>query len=125
MNEPHKHAEVIKAWADGAKVEFRSLPDSTTWITADQKTFRWMEEIEVRIKPEKPTWYYMRDNHTFRKLEGTPWDMIEQIMEELEAGYTSGSLLTKQLQGVDVHCNYKDQAGFLLKALKILKEHVK
>ena len=30
MNKPHKHAELIKAWADGAEVEY--LPsESTKW----------------------------------------------------------------------------------------------
>ena len=24
MNKPHKHAEVIKAWADGAVIEYKS-----------------------------------------------------------------------------------------------------
>lgn len=28
MNTPHKWAEVIKAWADGAAVEFRSIDAS-------------------------------------------------------------------------------------------------
>lgn len=44
---PHKHAELIKAWADGAGIECR---DSGVWYHA--KDPRWQEDIEYRIKPQ-------------------------------------------------------------------------
>lgn len=53
---PHKHAAVIKAWADGASVQVR-VPDSGRY--SDQwedipkhKIPRWEEGLEYRIKPE-------------------------------------------------------------------------
>jgi hypothetical protein len=53
---PHKHAELIKAWADGAEIEQRnlSIEDAAEWHEFD--TF-WGDETsdlkwEYRIKPE-------------------------------------------------------------------------
>jgi hypothetical protein len=44
---PHKHAELIKAWADGAEIECR---DCRVWYHA--KDPRWQEDMEYRIKSE-------------------------------------------------------------------------
>ena len=46
---PHKHAELIKAWADGAAIQ--------TWVESagrweDNINPMWLEEVEYRIKPE-------------------------------------------------------------------------
>jgi hypothetical protein len=45
---PHKHAELIKAWADGAEIEARQ-GDSTTWVTVESPT--WSVHGTYRIKP--------------------------------------------------------------------------
>lgn len=51
MNKPHKHAEVIKAWADGAEIEYR---DPTLlhpfWVPTLSPC--WIPEFEYRVKPE-------------------------------------------------------------------------
>jgi len=44
---PHKHAELIKAWADGAEIECR---DCRVWYHT--KDPRWQEDMEYRIKRE-------------------------------------------------------------------------
>ena len=44
---PHKHAEVIKAWADGAEIEIRM---EERWYTAHSPT--WDISGIYRIKPE-------------------------------------------------------------------------
>lgn len=44
---PHKHAEVIKAWADGAKIEVKS---DETWSLVTRP--QWLEHYEYRIKAE-------------------------------------------------------------------------
>ena len=64
MKKPHKHAELIKAWADGAEIEYRDrcsniqvnawspLPPQGDWD--DHPDF------EYRIKPEpKPDFEYV------------------------------------------------------------------
>lgn len=56
MKTPHKHAEVIKAWADGAQVEYRSHLPSGEWIETQSPD--WLEDYEYRIKPEpRKGWY--------------------------------------------------------------------
>ena len=47
MKTPHKHAELIKAWAEGAEIE---TIDCNVWGTCN--TPRWFPECEYRIKPE-------------------------------------------------------------------------
>jgi hypothetical protein len=50
---PHVHAEVIKAWADGAQIEYR--PDGQQHWTLCGRAFKpsWAEEYEYRVKPER------------------------------------------------------------------------
>ena len=49
MKTPHKHAELIKAWADGALIECLVQP-SNTWELRVQPT--WSIDATYRIKPE-------------------------------------------------------------------------
>lgn len=55
MTTPHKHAEIIKAWADGVPVQFRSKGD-TEWIDLDPRSSMvgWYYDYEYRIKPADP-----------------------------------------------------------------------
>jgi len=46
---PHKHAELIKAWADGAEIEY--LTERKEWVEK-HKYFPWWETSEYRIKPQ-------------------------------------------------------------------------
>jgi hypothetical protein len=54
MGTPHKHAALIKAWADGAEIEVR-YPSCrggwTNWKGSTNPT--WNPELEYRIKPHK------------------------------------------------------------------------
>jgi hypothetical protein len=45
---PHKHAELIKAWADGAEIEYRE--NDSPWFSAPRPV--WNDWQEYRIKPE-------------------------------------------------------------------------
>ncbi len=47
MKKPHVHAELIKAWADGAEIE---IYDDGTWKKA--WNLNWYEACVYRIKPE-------------------------------------------------------------------------
>lgn len=47
----HKHAEVIKAWADGAEIQAYINPDYG-WQTVLMPT--WAPDIQFRIKPKEP-----------------------------------------------------------------------
>lgn len=48
MKTPHKHCELIKAWADGAEIEFHI--GENEWDLVGQPS--WRVEQEYRIKPE-------------------------------------------------------------------------
>lgn len=57
MKQPHKHAELIKAWADGAEIE---MWDGEFWWPRESPY--WNEAIVYRIKPEpKPDVVNMYD----------------------------------------------------------------
>lgn len=47
---PHKHAELIKQWADGAQIEFHA-PDQIMWRDCPNPV--WFENYYYRIKPEE------------------------------------------------------------------------
>jgi hypothetical protein len=47
---PHKHAELIKAWADGATIQVKYTDDPQYWIDKDNPA--WHPNDQYRIKPE-------------------------------------------------------------------------
>lgn len=49
MGKPHKHADLIKAWADGAEIEARG--DGYGGWNVVNNPF-WFDYMEYRIKPE-------------------------------------------------------------------------
>ena len=49
---PHKHAELIKAWADGASIE-KLTKDG--WLNCEPNYILWSLDVEYRIKPEPVT----------------------------------------------------------------------
>lgn len=49
-NKPHKHAGLIKAWADGAEIQYFS-PVYREWCEARPHPI-WEENVEYRIKPK-------------------------------------------------------------------------
>lgn len=53
-NEPHPHAELIKAWADGAKIQWFDDYDSK-WKDTVDNTPMWDDKIQYRIKTEEST----------------------------------------------------------------------
>jgi hypothetical protein len=57
---PHKHAELIKAWADGAEIEYRFFDDGE-WNIAN--TPSWKEGTQYRIKPEPDQISYLLLNY--------------------------------------------------------------
>jgi hypothetical protein len=56
MNIPHKHAEVIKAWADGATIQCKQREGALKgqWIDL-LRTPTWAVDCEYRVKPEVTT----------------------------------------------------------------------
>lgn len=73
---PHKHAEVIKAWADGAEIQIY-CEDAGEWedTITDRIGFQWYENMKYRVKPEpKPdvVEYYYSEHDIFSKIAQAP-----------------------------------------------------
>jgi hypothetical protein len=51
MKTPHKHAEIIKAWADGHQIQFRPNGQEE-WMDVGDYSPEWSLNTEYRIKPE-------------------------------------------------------------------------
>jgi hypothetical protein len=51
MTKPNKHAELIKAWADGAEIEVK-YPNAVSWTLVQYP--KWTESLEYRVKPVRP-----------------------------------------------------------------------
>ena len=49
MGIPHKHRDVIIAWANGAQIQFL---DGDEWIDCHDHAPRWHEEMRYRVKPK-------------------------------------------------------------------------
>jgi hypothetical protein len=49
---PHKHAELIKAWADGSPIQYRAVPNHGDWKDAPEHLI-WDWSAEYRIKPKE------------------------------------------------------------------------
>ena len=50
-NVPHVHAELIKAWADGANIEYFSTANQWEPMFSNMG---WYDFIDYRLKPTKP-----------------------------------------------------------------------
>jgi ribosomal protein S19E (S16A) len=61
----------------------------------------------------QPDWYYMRDNHTFRKLSGDKDEVVQSILEEFYGGYSHGSVFSKSVgyENIKIHAQGKMQIG--------------
>ena len=70
-NPPHKHAELIKAWADGAEIECKQTSSSENWSYIHNPDFR---SNEYRIKPTKSD-----KDVQIEKLEQQARDLADEI----------------------------------------------
>lgn len=71
----HKHAELIKAWADGAKIQSRWIPtiDVPEPMWVDDETPRWewkTREFRIKVEPKTPItrwlWVYKNTSNLWR-----------------------------------------------------------
>lgn len=71
-NPPHKHAELIKAWADGAEIENENSKGE--WVPALTPT--WNLSWTYRIKPQKST-----KDIKLEELEAKALELAKEIKE--------------------------------------------
>ena len=60
----HKHADLIHAWADGAEIQYRPVPEYGEWKDAPRHLI-WDNLAEYRIKPEPKPNYVLYINFHF------------------------------------------------------------
>lgn len=76
MNKPQKHAAVIKAWADGAEIEYKRQDGS--WDDSHYPS--WSDRTEFRVKPTKVTrWLWVYKNTS------SPWRISTRYLTDDEA----------------------------------------
>ena len=58
MNKPHKHAEFIKAKADGATIQFqyKGSDSDSIWHDMVEDDWQFQDNLQFRIKPPAPKW---------------------------------------------------------------------
>lgn len=106
MNKPHKHAELIKAWANGAEIESRYDSDSK-WTTCDPPY--WYVDKEYRIKPQPVVQKmymhydniekYLRENRLFsNSIPQVPYDHNLSMSKHLEFTFTDGKLTNVEMK---------------------------
>jgi len=63
---PHKWAKEIKAWANGAEIEWRLIDKQTTWASCNNQPSWGNDNIEFRIKPQpkEPQYLYVYQSNS-------------------------------------------------------------
>lgn len=87
---------------------YRSVMATPTPISSDKVSEIGQEAI-----------YYMRDNHTFKKLSKVVSVAMGELEYELESGASSGMLCSKRPGFVNIHAR-EDKANFLIECKRVL-----
>lgn len=80
----HKHAELIKAWADGAEIQYKLCGKWNDTLKPE-----WFEEYEYRIKPpEVAQWrkdmaQALKDGKVVEHLDVNGWGISSITLEEM------------------------------------------
>lgn len=94
----HKHADTIKAWADGAIIEYFDKFDKR-WKDCANNQPLWYESVEYRVKVEekKPVvrWMWSMKLTAFRGCDDTNWHCLPNFYteEEINKKYPSAELV--------------------------------
>ena len=87
MSKQHKWHKEIKAWADGAEIQFK-YEDEYEWV--DEDIPDWSDvELEFRIKPQPKEpqylYVYLDDDYEFSPIPLTnKWEYIGKIKLEVK-----------------------------------------
>lgn len=83
MGTPHKHAELIKAWADGAEIQF--LNAAGDWVSTNGNP-GWFNCYQYRVKPEpkKIQIRFFEDTLGFVRCWTNTW---KRSWEQIEKNY--------------------------------------
>lgn len=89
---PHKHAEVIKAWADGAEIQSKDA--SGNW--RDRVYPEWSISLEYRVKPKEPIVRYACASYIDYDAYSTEGSLHN--LEETKTHWTKNSNCTDNIK---------------------------
>lgn len=96
MSTPHKHCDIIKAWADGKKIQF-SVSGKGGWRDIKSNaTPEFDRDLFYRVKPEFPIQNF--DVPFFVGSLKNYWDVYPH--QEWYEKYTTDTVLTHALYGI-------------------------
>ena len=88
---PHKHADIIKAWADGAEIQWRES-DS---IWRDIKFPEWRKSAEYRVKPEPAV--VSLNYRAYPSVSGDDFFIVREDNSNLRLTFTDGVLTSAEV----------------------------
>ncbi len=105
-NKTHKHAELIKAWADGEQIQLW-INHTNQW--EDVKSPMWCEDRQYRIKPQpvvqKMYMHYddveraiSKGNYNYMDVPQKMFNRVEAMSNHLEFTFTDGKLTKVEMK---------------------------
>ena len=83
----HKHADLIHAWADGAQIQYRPVPEYGEWKD-EPRHLIWDNLAEYRIKPEQDGSLI---NEGTKTMQGKPVGKFAKFTDGIWREVTDGS----------------------------------
>ncbi|MNH20493.1 hypothetical protein D3C79_802680 [compost metagenome] len=101
------------------KAAMDALSGAVEAAVAEGRSYRpWRYQAEDLLGLHQRPIHYMRDNHTFKLLSDDLETAIEEIVAELDAGFTSGMLCSKRPGFVNINTNYRQPREEFLSACR-------
>ena len=97
----HKHADLIHAWADGAEIQYRPVPEYGEWKD-EPRHLIWDNLAEYRIKPEQDGSLI---NEGTKTKQGKPVGKFAKFTDGIWREVTDGSA------GVPLYTHPKEWLG--------------
>ena len=95
---PHKHAALIKAWADGAEIEYRPGPDCR-WYKLAMQTWDMLGEFRIKPEPKPDVVRYMC--YIFPAGESSHWSSIRTEYDNIKAAFDGETGKLKKLDIIE------------------------
>ena len=108
----HKHADLIHAWADGAEIQYRPVPEYGEWKD-EPRHLIWDNLAEYRIKPEQDGSLI---NEGTKTKQGKPVGKFAKFTDGIWREVTDGSA------GVFLYTHPKEWVGLTDDQMRAIAE---
>ncbi len=98
MNTPHVHAELIKKWADGSRIECELYPNHWEYIASPT----WMAHKHYRVQPER---VFPKSNLTYAMIqqEIVGNNSLERVILNIADAAVKQYILDTEKNGIEYH----------------------